>query len=58
MDYIELLDAYDRLEEEAEKMQAELQCFWTGNVPDRATLSQVILAQAGRKRLEKMKAKE
>jgi len=48
----------DALEAVYYAAEAELQCFWTGNVPENATLSQMILAQWGRKRLEEMKSKE
>lgn len=27
-------------------------CFWTGNIPEGATMEQVIMASAGRKRLD------
>ena len=42
------------LEERIKKLEAELQCFFTGNIPDGATISQHVLAKWGRKRLDEI----
>jgi hypothetical protein len=33
-------------------LEACLECFWTGDIPDKASFEQMILASWGRKRLE------
>lgn len=42
------------LENELDDLQDELNCFWTGNLPENHSLSQAILAQWGRKRIDAM----
>lgn len=42
-------------EAEATELRSMLDAFFTGNVPDDATLQHVILAQWGRKRLDEKK---
>ena len=40
-----------------EMLEAKLDCFFTGNIPENANLDMVVLATAGRKRLEEMRKK-
>lgn len=47
----------DELEAHIEQLEAELQCFWTGDVPEHANFSMILLAQWGRKRLAEINKK-
>ena len=51
----ELLDDTSKALAEA---QAELRAFWTGEIGERCTMSELILAKWGRKRLGEMKGNE
>lgn len=47
-----LEETIDRLQGREEFLTGLLDSFWTGNVPDNATLDHMVLAKAGRLRLE------
>ena len=47
-----LSDELDSLTSENTLLRSLLASFWTGNVPDSATIDHLILAKAGRIRLE------
>ena len=47
-----LNDHIDHLINENEFLRSLLDSFWTGNVPDDATLDHMVIAKAGRLRLE------
>ena len=47
-----LLRKVERLTNENEFLKSLTSSFWTGDVPDSATLDHMILAKAGRLRLE------
>lgn len=51
--YEELLeDNIDILQDKVEFLESLLSSFWTGDVPEDATLDHMILAKAGRGRIE------
>ena len=51
--YEELLEeAYFKLQEELAFANSLVASFWTGDVPDEATLDHMVIAKAGRLRLE------
>ena len=47
-----LEDQVENLVNENLHLKSLLESFWTGNVPDKATLDHLVLAKAGRLRLE------
>ena len=47
-----LEDAIARLREELEFERSLVASFWTGDIPEDATLDHLVIARAGRKRLE------
>ena len=51
-DYEQSLEQHiEFLQEKADFLQSMLDSFWTGDVPDDATLDHVVLAKAGRLRI-------
>lgn len=46
------------LEEENDRLQSLVDCFFTGNIPEGASPDHFLIAKYGRKRLEELKAQK
>jgi hypothetical protein len=53
----ELTEKIKSLEDKCSYLESLLNSFWTGHIPNGASLGHMILAKSGRERLEKLRKK-